>query len=198
MDAIITYEALYEILRKEKSSSELQLLDKNFFKEVIKYLQQKTSFFESAKEKTSIFSATEIVKTKKQIENTKRLLKELYEKRESKVLQLALLSSRSNIITDIDVLKEERAFYKEILDILNKYRKGILTNILAQNLPEIEEEIKRFKKQSENKLVRIIQAVPKFVGDDLNIYGPYESEDIVNISSKIADLLIKKNKAEQI
>ena len=74
-DDIITYETLYEILRREKYNQELQTLDKEFFKNTTTYLNEKESILESQKQKSSIFSATEINKTKKQIENIKKYRK---------------------------------------------------------------------------------------------------------------------------
>ena len=39
-DNIITYETLYDILRKEKYNQELQKLDNDFFERVLKYLKK--------------------------------------------------------------------------------------------------------------------------------------------------------------
>ena len=36
-DEIITYEILYDLLRREKSNQELQVIEKSFFEKVIKY-----------------------------------------------------------------------------------------------------------------------------------------------------------------
>ena len=40
--------------------------------------------------------------------------------------------------------------------------------------------------------------MPKFVGRDLEVYGPFEEEDIANLPGEIADILILKNRAEEI
>ena len=91
---VITYDTLYEILRREKFKKELQKLDDNFFDNTLNYLNDKSKIYESQKEKDSIFSS-EFKKTEKTLENTKKILKELYEKRESKIIMLALFSSRT-------------------------------------------------------------------------------------------------------
>jgi len=202
MSEIITYETLYEILRKEKTSSELQKLDENFFQNVVKYIREKSEILESQKKKTSIFASVEIVKTQKQLENIKRILKELYERRENKILQLALFSSRtSQKKENMGLLKEEKNFHQKVENILTSYRKDILFKILSKKLPKIEEP-KDIKIENENKnktkLVRFLHSLPKFVGDDLNIYGPFEAEDITNLHHKVAKVLIKKRRAQEI
>jgi len=46
--------------------------------------------------------------------------------------------------------------------------------------------------------VRFLYAVPKFVGKELEEYGPFEEEDIANLPSDIADILIGKGRVEEI
>ena len=53
-EGIITYDALYEILRKEKYVAELQKIDKNFFQDVIRYLRDKQSLLDSQRTKSTI------------------------------------------------------------------------------------------------------------------------------------------------
>src|SRR3989344_2764925 len=214
MSEIITYESLYELLRNEKSEKDLQKIDPNFFQAVIKYLEEKEAILESQKNKDSLFSK-ESEKTQKQLENIRKILREIYEKRESKIVQYGLLSSRFNDDTPGNMHDEEVKFYNELKNILNKYRKGILSNLISKKLPAVEksflekappkteslEENKAIEiKETENKIkmVRFLQAVPQFIGDDLILYGPFENEDIASLPKDIANLLFKKNRAEEI
>ncbi len=198
---IITYESLYEILRKEKYSNELQTLPKTFFQDVINYLEEKQNILKSQEKKESIFSTIETEKTKKQVENIKKIIKELYERRERKIIELALFLSRTDSkLPSTQILDEEKPFFEEVLASLNIYRKSILTNTLNLKPPEIEKKPKELKTNQVNskRLVRFIQAVPKFIDQDLKIYGPFEEQDIANLPSDIADILIKNKKAETI
>ena len=201
-DFNITYESLYEILRKEKSQEELQKLDSNFFMQVIEYLRTKKQILESQESKDSIFASAEIQKTKKQLENSQKILKELCERRENKIVQMALFSSRSESRVDYEaMLIEEKNLYTSIISSLNGFRINIVNNIISGNLPSIEEPkpIKTLEnKKNTAKLVRFTTAVPKFVGDDLNIYGPYEEHDVANLPLKVADVLINRNRVELI
>ena len=197
MSNIITYESIYEILRKEKYNKELQELDPNFFKDVITYLKEKKKILKSQEENQSIFASQEIKKTKIQLENIKKILNEIYDKRESKIIGLAVLTSKTKDEQDISfLLPEEKKFFDSVLKILGRYREDLLNSLLKGKLPSLEKpkELKS-NKEEENQLVRFSQAIPKFVGQDLNIYGPFEKQDIANLPKDIADLLIKKKKA---
>ncbi len=209
MGEIITYEILYEILRKEKFETELQKIEPDFFQAVIKYLEEKEAILESQKSKDSIFSK-ESDKTQKQLENIRKILKDIYEKRENKIVQNSLMSSRFKDSRPPNMLEEEAKFYEEIRNILNKYRKGILDNLILKKLPLIEyspekkpdntsKEIALDKNEEKSiKMIRFLQSVPKFIGDDLILYGPFENEDVASLPKDISNLLIKKNRAEEI
>jgi len=198
----ITYEFLYELLRKEKFRKELQKLDENFFKDVINYLEEKKTILMSQEKKDSIFAPSNVQKTRKQLENLQKIIKEFYERRETKIIQLAVFSSRTNApIQDYaSMLEEEKEFYKTIVEELNNYRSSILKSLLEGKLPIKGKSKKKQKDQEpvETKLVRFMQAIPQFVGDDLEVYGPFESEDISNLPARVAEVLIKNNRAEEL
>ena len=198
-ETIITYETIYEKLRKEKYDPEIQQLPESFFSDVIEYLKEKQIILETQKSQTSMFSS-EIEKTEKQVQNIKKILRELYERRESKIIQLALFASRAGTQTDIsNLLPEEQEFYKNVVEVLDLCRKGILKNILSLKYPSIDRP-KDIKAENEEKvkLVRFISSVPKFMGEDLNIYGPFSEEDIAALPPKVASLLIKKKRVKEV
>ena len=196
---VITYDTLYEILRREKFRKELQKLDDNFFDNTLNYLNDKSKIYESQKEKDSIFSS-EFKKTEKTLENTKKILKELYEKRESKIIMLALFSSRTAPTEDdiIAMLPEEKRLYSTLLDDLTKFRKDILQNLLENKQPKVEGKSIKSENQDSKSLIRFLHAVPKFVGEDLTIYGPFDAHDVANLPKGIANVLITKERAEKI
>ena len=198
-DVIITYETLYELLRREKSRSEIQDLGKDFFNDVIKYVKDKKDILESQKSKDNVFAAREIERTTKQLDSIYRILKELYEKREGKILTSATLNSRNDSKIDMSVfLPDEFKFYETIKNDLNLYRKGILGNLLEGKLPVLGEP-KVIKSDFKDKmLIRFIIPVPKFVGSNGFNYGPFEEEDVANLSLDVAKLLIEKERAEEI
>ena len=195
-DIFITYDLLYEVLRSEKTGKEIYKLDKDFFKNILSYLQEKHEILETQQKQNNIFSK-EFEKTQKQIQNIKKMIKEIYERRESKIIQLALYASRIKKKPELaKLLTEEKQLLAAITEILNKYRREILYNLLKNKLPEIKKEVAEEIKK--NKLVRFAYALPKFVADDLNTYGPFEEEDIANLPEKVARVLINRKKAQEI
>lgn len=202
MSEIITYEILYETLRKEKYKKELQPIEKDFFNKVSEYIKEKQEILKAQQEKDTLFS-NQIQKTRKQIENTQKILKELYERRESKIIQLAMFVSRTGTETveTAEMLEEEQEFYKKTIKSLNYYRENILHSLIKGDYGKTDKpkEIKtQDSPQNTLKTVRILQQIPKFVGEDMTHYGPFEMEDVANLPLQIADLLIKNKSAEQL
>lgn len=136
----ITYETLYEILRREKSTDELQKLDHTFCTDVLSYLRDKTKILADAAGKFDVFSVNERDSTQVQLNNIKRILKELYEKRERKIIDMALNKSRtnSNIIDTANLLDIERPIYNELIKTLDSFRKDILLAMLELRMQEQE------------------------------------------------------------
>ena len=150
----------------------MQKLDHDLFNKTVKYLDEKKAILDSQEKKDSVFASQSVASTKRQLENTKMILKELYERREAKIIQIALFNSRTGErMADVDaLLEEEIKMYNGMVGMFNLYRNGILNNILHSRLPKIEEtnSFKNVeeKKEKQNKFVRFLESVPKFVGDD--------------------------------
>jgi len=199
-EVIITYENLYEILRREKYRTELQKIDETFYQDVIKYLQEKTAILESQSRKESIFASTEVEKTQTQLKNVLKILKELYEKRENKIIQFALFCSRSNNAQDTStMLPEEFALYSQLKETLDNYRLGILNNILQNKLPSLSlsnpKDLKGEEK-TDSLSIQVLKDIPEFVGPDLSVYGPFKVGEKQQIPTMIAQMLIDTEQAK--
>ncbi len=141
----ITYETLYEILRREKSNDELQKLDPTFCTDVMSYLREKSKMLQDAAGKFDIFSVNDRDSTQVQLNNIKRILKELYEKRERKIIEMALNKSRTNssIIDTANLLDIERPIFNELIKTLDNFRKEILLAMIELRLNEHECKIQQ-------------------------------------------------------
>lgn len=195
-DIALTYESLYEILRNEKYKKELQNLDDDFFRHITKYMEEKALMLNSQKSKDSIFASQQ--KAAKEIDNTKRIVKELYEIREKKLMEIARLNARSQNRIEPKMVKEEADLYNSLLTIITRFREGILDNMLEGKKPEIQESPQKPAQAQENKMIRFVHAVPKFVAEDLRTYGPYDDGDMANLPEKSAKVLVKAGRAENL
>lgn len=214
-EVVITYETLFELLQREKERNDLQKLEPTFFSDVIDYIKDKRKILEA---KSSPFAQEEKRKTERQLENIYKILKEFYERREKKIISLALDKSRtkSNLIDTSSLLKEEKVIFDALSSLLDTYRDAILYSILNEKMPfmqpialqaasmQAEDKSQKdgFKTALEikrsTKLVRFVSYVPKFVGPELEEYGPFEEEDIANLPAEVAGVLVSKGKAEEI
>ncbi|MBI4453200.1 DNA replication complex GINS family protein [Candidatus Woesearchaeota archaeon] len=206
----LTYETLFELLRREKNRAELQPLEVSFYKDFISYLKTKKQLLQEKQFQLS--QGDEVAKLSLQIENINKLMKELYERREKKVVSLAILNTKSGPeLSKEGMLEFEVKLYNDLVILLSKYRKGILLNLLGQNLPKIEDEEHQGKaipskdvtnqpkqETKEALLVRFLSSLPKFVGEELETYGPFERDQISTLPAKIAKILIDRKKAEEI
>ncbi|HIH31581.1 TPA: DNA replication complex GINS family protein [Candidatus Woesearchaeota archaeon] len=198
----VNYDLLFDLLRYEKNKDDLQALDKSFFSSLIDYLQSKESILLNSQTKPAEREITRI-----QLNNVKKLIAELYDRREKKIINLALykIKTGSDIIATGSMLDEEKMFFDSICLVLSKYKSSILDNILDNKMPFAEtmafpEQKARNepKKLSAIASLRFIKPVPKFLGADLEPYGPYDEQDIASLPRDIAEVLIHKQHAEEI
>ncbi len=222
---IITYETLFDILRREKSRDELQELDQDFYKNVAGYLAEKKALLESSSDEFM----DEHEKIRIQITNIKKIIKELYERRERKIVNLAMFKARlkNKILDTRALLPEEQVLFQELTENLSQKRESLLESITMNsrngfakkepsqessetNKKSYEQEdtgeeqrgptaaVQPADQDEENKMIRFTNPVPKFLGTELEVYGPYEEEDVANLPRQIADILIQKGRAEEI
>ena len=126
----ISYEFLWEILQKERSSNSLQLVPKNFYSEVF-------DFIKAAKEKNQKSEETDI-----QITNVERLIFEIFEKRKQKiVLYVAYKKPIPSPVVDVEL-----DLYNKLMDIYTntkiigqkeaKTQQNML-RVIIEKLPEV-------------------------------------------------------------
>ena len=185
---MITYNELYEALRKERYSEQLQPIPKNFIKDVSAYLKDKK---EIANKKDDDFSDT-IVKTKKQFENSIAIFKELILRRKKKILELAFVATETGISKrDFEnMLVVEKESFEGIMKSLEKADKTISEMLKGSG----EDDESRHK----NKMIVFVEDAEEFLDLEGNRLGPFKKGDVANIAEEIANILVVDKKAESI
>ncbi|MCD6434209.1 MAG: DNA replication complex GINS family protein [Candidatus Diapherotrites archaeon] len=175
----LDYEELRRIHRLEKSTSQIVKVDVDFFSELKKFMQeQKKEYLKAIKELDSAKA--------KSFENLRKLVEEIFLIRERKLLNKALIASRTNELDDSGLAEEEKQALRKMIKIINSHR---------DNLYSILEEKKL---EEESITVKIVKPVEVFIGPDKKEYGPFEENQSVSLPKKVALLLIKNNLAEEI
>ena len=134
-EIVITYETLFELLKRERERTDLQKLEPTFFSDTIAYIKDKKKILEAKND--SVFAIEERKKTERQLENIYKILKELYERREKKIISIALDKSRtkSHLIDTTALLKEEKVVFEALTGLLDTYRAAILYSMLNERMP---------------------------------------------------------------
>lgn len=183
---MISYNDLYEILRKEKYSEQLQPLSNKFLEEFSAYISDKAP---SRSQQQDLF-AESVAKSKKQLENAISLFKELILRRKKKILSLVFVA------TETGVLKRD---YENMIP-LEKQTFEKLTKAFEDNDKELS-KILNNKKQSEqpkNKLLLFTQDIEQFMDHQGKTIGPFKTGVVANLNIDIAKILIEGGKAKLI
>lgn len=184
---MLTYNDIYECLRKERYSEQLQLLPKKFIAEVSDYIKEKKKLANQQDDTSS----EDLIKIKKQIENSTSIFNELILLRKKKLLGLAFVASETGI---------SKRDFENMLD----FEKELFDKIIA-GVQEADKKVSYiFNNGFENKeiqgeglkLILFLEDIEEFVGLNGEAFGPYKKDEIVNISKTIADILISGKKAE--
>ncbi len=236
-EIVISYETLYEYLRREKNRDEIQKLPENFQEDVNDFIERLRQSLKSRKREVSSFEGDDIQKEETRLNNLVGLVTDLYQRRERKLISLAITKSRTKAkLADVASLtKEEKEFFNDLVKVMDYYRDVILKKMIALPIEGAQKPVLPEKGEdglsssiesgaeagvsSGNKVkgdesggqpnadtvpgeskkrVRFLNAVPKFLDNNMNVLGPFEEGDMTSLPSPIADILIKKGKAEEI
>ncbi len=139
-DVVITYETLFELLRLEKNREDLQKLDENFFEDVLTYMHDKRSAFEAQESQSVLFEADDKEIARLEYENIKKILKELYERREKKILNTSLNKARTGavLLNTANMLPCENLMLETLSSVLSEFRKNILFKLANGEMPLVE------------------------------------------------------------
>jgi len=173
MDEILTHEMIRKIDKEEQLSQKLTRLPGDFAEKVKGYIKAKSELLDQK----GASSMTEF-------QNTKGIIQGIMERRERKIMMLALSSVRTGIPPE-NLLEFEKEFFDKVIAEL-------------KNLKHVRDGLLEPSKDELGKIVAFIDNIEAFAGEDGKNYGPYKIGDIVTIPAKHAELLLKAGKIEEI
>ena len=182
---MVSYNDLYELLRKERYSEQLQPLSKKFVSDVSKYIGEK----KEATKKEEDFFSDEIVKIKKQLENANSIFKELMLLRRKKLLGLVFVASETGINKrDFEnMLDFEKELFDNIMASMEYAEKSLNSEFLNGGFIPEEQTM---------KLVLFLDDIDEFLDSQGKSLGPFNKGDIVNLPKSVAKILVDGKKAE--
>ncbi|MEM5766542.1 MAG: hypothetical protein QW423_02840 [Candidatus Aenigmatarchaeota archaeon] len=175
MEETITFELIRKIQREEERSPKLSKLPDNFYQNVRNYLQQKRNILEKMEDRKSSI----------EIKNIERLVEDIFNRRERKIITQAINSARVDLAVE-NLTDEEKEFLENVKDLIKKRREKILKELLE-------------KKEEKETVIMVVfkEAVPEFVGADMKTYGPFEKGDMAKLPEENARLLVEKGLVEE-
>lgn len=179
---MISYNDLYEILRKEKYSEVLQQLPKDFVKDMSDYFNDRKH--DSNKE-DDLFEDN-VAKSKKQLENSVALFKELIRMRKKKILNLVFVATETGIMKrDYEnMLAHERGLFEVLVKAFENGDKE-----LSKLMTGKKDDEKNFR------MIMFNQDVEQFVDMSGGVVGPFVSGELANLDKDVAQVFVGGGKA---
>ncbi|MFH1500379.1 MAG: hypothetical protein ABIE22_00340 [archaeon] len=180
---MITYNDIYEALRKERYSEQLQPIHKSFITDFSTYVGEKKNL---ANKEGDLFSDT-IMKAKKQLENAISIFKELILRRKKKLLNLAFVAAETGISKrDFEnMLPFEKKLFDDIMNSMGQAEKDVAGLLNDQKQTEIKNTLVIFKEDTD-----------KFLGLGGENLGPFLKGDVANLPIDVAKILVGGKKAD--
>jgi DNA replication factor GINS len=167
----ITFEFIRKIQREEQRESKLTKIPEDFYQKAKTYLEEKRKLSEKKKDKL----------TSVEVRNVERLLEDIYNRRETKLVNHAIITARTDIPPQ-NLIEEEKEFFEAIVNILKSQRERVLNKLLKKT------------KEEDLETVEFTDDVEEFVGVDLKSYGPFKKGEKARIPKENAQLLRKAKK----
>jgi len=161
---MLTYESLRRFVNEEKDSKALARLPDGFFKQAESYLK--------GKEKLKKGDDWEL-------ESASRLLQDLLEIRERKLLIHAFYFVRAGPAPE-NMAPREKKFFEKVVQNIKAFH--------SEN-PRQEEDPKPG--------IKMLQDVPEFVAPDMKTYGPFRKGEKASVPDEVKKLFIEKGFARK-
>jgi len=187
---MLSYNDLFEYLRKEKYGEQLQKLPSDFISDFSEFMSETKKNFSSSDD---LFSEDSL-RAKKQHENSMAIFKELMLKRKKKILNLVFIAAETGIMKKDfeDMIYFEKDLFEVLVEKMSS-ADGELNKLMVGN----GKKIKKSEKTS-GKKVKLLDKVEEFVGLSGDAVGPFEKDAVTELDSQVAEILIDSGKAEAV
>lgn len=167
----ISFELIRKIQREEQRVPKLTKLPEDFYDSLSAYLDQKRMMKEERR-------------TALEMKNIELLLEDIFNRRERKILNFAIIAARTGIPPE-NLSEEENEFFNKIVITIKQRRNEGLKKMLGERKEELA------------TLIVFKEEVPEFVALDEKTYGPFKKGDIAKLPEENMRVLIERGMAEE-
>jgi DNA replication initiation complex subunit (GINS family) len=181
---MLTYNDLYEFLRKEKYSEQLQNLPKDFVIEFGKYMTETRKKFSDVGLGMEGFTE-DLLRDKKQYENAMAIYKELMLRRKRKILNLVFVAAETGIMKRdfADMLPFEQDLFERLVMAVDDADKSMSETMNGKPL------------ESKNRMILVKDDIEQFVDMSGGVVGPFKKGNLVNLEAQVGGILVEGGKA---
>jgi len=195
-DEDISYKMLRKIQQREKNSPILSELKADFFDDLKIYLDNLKSRIKNEK------SSQKKTLLDDEIENINKIIKNIYEQREKKIVLAAVSKARGGNPNLKNILNEEEGLFKPVLEKMIDSRRKILN---FENKKEKNEEKSTNKAKEtmdnelrkDNQILLVKEDIPEFIGTDEKKYN-LKSDDIISVPKDMSEMLSNRGVVKKI
>jgi len=188
----INYRTLRKIQQTERDTPVLSQIGSNFYTVLSEYLKDLDERLgkESSTQKHSLL--------KDEIQNTKKIVVNIYEQREKKIL-LAVISKARGGNPDLKNLTDvEKELFDSVLKLMKQSRAVKTKKEEEEKIVESNDGKNEGEKQGNpNPIIRVTEDVPEFIGTDTKKYH-LRKGDVLSLPIDMSDTLTKRGAAKKI
>ncbi len=170
----ITFELIRKIQLEEQKANTLTRLPTNFFNAVSNYLEQKKKIVASDDRRSTL-----------EMKNIERLVEEIFNRRERKILNAAIIAARNGLPPE-NLGEEEKPFYNSLVSLVKNRRGDLLKNLLTG------------KGQDTVPMVVFKEDTPEFLGIDEKTYGPFKKGDTSVLPEENMRIMLERGIVEEL
>ena len=191
----ISYKTLRRIQQAEQTASGLTKIDATFYRDVAAYVKTIEQSIETEKnpQKLKLFSD--------EISNTKKIISNIYELREKKIVHSALSTVRSGTPDLKNFLEVEKRLFDALVEQIRSSRQEVFEGHTEHppptSLPSQPVEPSPGREPNTNPVVRVVEDTPEFFGTDEKTYT-LRKEDVLSLPNETAGPLLKKGVVKQV
>ncbi len=213
-----SYEQLFDLLRREKTREDLQEISKGFYTDLVSFLDNQQELIKVKEAQHSLVENLPLEKEKLESRNMRKILNEIVDRRQKKIILLALSRARmpSTIINYEVFSGEEKELFDNSVTSFRSFKDNLGKSVLGDKIvyetkkesvilepitvekPNEEVNTESVVIKPDKVKVKFLSSMPNFYGPKKEILGPYEKGQVFELPELIANVLIKKGRAEKV